>query len=254
MTVLHSWNVNGLRACMRKGFLNYLENHDPDIVCLQEVKAQPEQLEEPLPDRYHAFWNPAEKKGYAGTLILSKQKPNRVRFGLGIAKHDREGRVITATFDSYHVVTVYTPNARNDLSRLDYRTKEWDVDFLAYVRKLSRRKPVIFCGDLNVAHQEIDLARPRPNRGNSGFTDEERARFDEIVAGGFVDTFRAQHPDNHQAYSWWSFRSGARERNVGWRIDYVCVSRRFFRNVEDAFILPEVTGSDHCPVGIAFSA
>ena len=246
-----SWNVNGIRAAIGKGFMNFLETHDPDILCLQETKAEASQVDTPFPDGYEAFWNSAEKKGYSGTLILSRRTPLSVVNGIGKKKHDQEGRVITLEFEDFHLVTVYTPNSKNELQRLDYRSNEWDVDFLKYVKKLDKVKPVIFCGDLNVAHKEIDLARPRANRKNAGFTDEERAGFDRIVAAKFVDSFREFNQEPGQ-YSWWSYRAGARDRNIGWRIDYFCVSAKIRGRLRGAFILPEVLGSDHCPVGIEF--
>ena len=256
MTVwnLQSWNVNGLRAARKKGFDAYLEHERPDVLCLQETRidaAQAEKME--IPGYPHRYWNAAEKKGYSGTALLSRVEPGEVTYGLGIARHDSEGRVITAEFDPFYLITVYTPNAQNHDEngrprRLDYRTREWDVAFLDYVCSLERTKPVIFCGDLNVAHREIDLANPKNNRRNAGFTDEERARFDAIEAAGFVDTFRHLHPDETGRYSWWTYRGGARQRNVGWRIDYFCVSRALVGNIREADILDHVHGSDHCPV------
>lgn len=244
---LHSWNVNGIRATIKKGFLDYLDALAPDIVCLQEVKARQEQVEG-LPDTYEIYWNPAEKAGYSGVAILTKLPPKRVTRGIGIAKHDTEGRVLTLEFDDWFLVTVYTPNSQNELRRLPYRTTEWDVDFLKYVRGLP--KPVIFCGDLNVAHTEIDLARPKPNRRNAGFTDEERASFDNIVSAGYLDSLRVFEPDTPGRYSWWSFRAGARSRNVGWRLDYFLVDKALRRRLQAARIHTEVMGSDHCPVAI----
>ena len=246
-----SWNVNGIRAAIGKGFMGFLAEHSPDILCLQETKAEASQVDAAFPGGYEAYWNSAEKKGYSGTLILTRLTPRSVVNGIGKKKHDREGRVITLAFDDFHLVTVYTPNSQNELQRLDYRSDEWDVDFLKYVRKLDKVKPVIFCGDLNVAHKEIDLARPRANRKNAGFTDEERAGFDRIVASGFVDSLREFNQEPGQ-YSWWSYRAGARARNIGWRIDYFCVSRKIRDRLKGAFILPDVQGSDHCPVGIEF--
>ncbi len=243
---LISWNVNGLRAVCRKGFDDFLRRHDPDILCLQEVKATPEQAELPA-HPYQVYWNSAERKGYAGTATFTKQEPRSVQRGIG-EPADNEGRVLTLEFDDYFVVNCYTPNVRHDLSRLAYRQR-WDAAFRAYLKKLERRKPVIACGDFNVAHEEIDLARPRANRGHAGFTDEERAGFSALLAAGFVDTFRLFTSDGGH-YSWWSYRGKARERNVGWRIDYVIVSAALRHRVTSAFILPEVYGSDHCPVGI----
>ncbi len=254
MTKLHSWNVNGLRAVLKKNFHDYLETERPDILCLQETKISDDLIEDfQFPGYPYAYWNCAVKKGYAGTAILAKEAPLSVCCGMGIEKHDREGRVITAEFDTYYLVTVYTPNSQNHdenkrPKRLDYRAKEWDVAFLAYVRQLDSKKPVIICGDLNVAHSEIDLANPKANRKNAGFTDEERDGFDRLIATGFVDSFRHFYPDAKDRYSWWSYRGGARQRNVGWRIDYVCLSNRLLPQVRDASILDRVEGSDHCPV------
>lgn len=255
-TRLHSWNVNGLRAVLRKNFNSYLESEQPDILCLQETK-----ISEDLVDRFefagypHTYWNCAEKKGYSGTAILSKWEPISVTYGIDTAQHDREGRVITAEFQDYYLTTVYTPNSQNHDEnkrprRLDYRTKEWDLDFLAYVKTLEAKKPVIICGDFNVAHREIDLANPTTNRKNAGFTDEERAGFDRLLEAGFVDSFRHFYPDSEHRYSWWSYRAGARKRNIGWRIDYFCLSECLAPSVQDAFILDHIEGSDHCPVGI----
>ena len=244
-----SWNVNGIRAALGKGLAEFFAAEAPDILCLQETKAQREQVDmDWLDSDYHQFWNSAEKKGYSGTAIFSKRKPISESYGMGKKKFDDEGRVITLEFRSYYVVTVYTPNSQNELRRLDYRI-HWDRAFLKHVRDLEKHKPVIFCGDLNVAHQEIDLARPKQNRKNPGFTDEERAGFDKIVAAGFIDTFREfdQRPDK---YSWWSYRAGARGKNVGWRIDYWCVSAILRKRLKSANILSDVMGSDHCPVGL----
>lgn len=257
--ILLSWNVNGLRAVLKKGFEDFLKRCGADVVCLQETK-----ISEDLTDGFkfvdypHAYWNCAEKKGYSGTAILSKVEPRSIKTGLGIEKHDREGRVITAEFDDYYLVTVYTPNAQNHDEnkrprRLDYRTLEWDVAFLAYVKELEQDKPVIFCGDLNVAHTEIDLANPKSNRKNAGFTDEERAGFDNILSAGFIDSFRHLYPDRTGAYSWWSYRAAARERNVGWRIDYFCVSETLQPAIQSAAIHSEVFGSDHCPIKLEIS-
>jgi len=247
---LISWNVNGIRAVLKKGFAEWFAEEQPDVLCLQETKAKPEQVELPFEFAgYHQYWNSADKPGYSGTLILTKEKPLNVINGIGIDEHDKEGRVITAEYPDYYVVTVYTPNAQNGLARLDYRLS-WDKDFLAFVKDLEKTKPVIFCGDLNVAHQEIDLARPKGNHKNPGFSPQERASFDNIIAADFTDTFRHFHPDTTEAYSWWSYRAGARARNVGWRIDYFCVSNTMIESLEKAWILPEVLGSDHCPVAI----
>jgi exodeoxyribonuclease III len=251
---LTSWNVNGLRAVIKKGFESFLESHAPDVICLQETKISDDLVSGfQFPEYPYTYWNCAEKKGYSGTAILSKIEPISVSYGLGIEKHDKEGRVITAEFEDYFLVTVYTPNSQNHDEnkrprRLDYRTTEWDVDFLAHVKNLEANKPVVFCGDLNVAHTEIDLANPKTNRKNAGFTDEERGRFDAILGAGFVDSFRHLHPDETERYSWWSYRAAARQRNIGWRIDYFCVSSAIQDAIADANIEPDVLGSDHCPV------
>ena len=245
---LISWNVNGIRAVLKKNFLDVVSRVDADVFCIQETKAQPEQVEMELPN-YFQYWNSAEKKGYSGTAVFTKTKPIQIINGMGIAEHDNEGRVITAEFSDYFLVTVYTPNTKRDLSRLDYRV-QWDADFLAYVKGLETQKPVIFCGDLNVAYQEIDLANPKANVGNHGFTKEERAGFDNFVKAGFIDTFRERHPGEDNHYTWWSYMSNARTRNIGWRIDYFCISSALRPRLNDAFILPEVMTSDHCPVGI----
>ncbi len=245
---LISWNVNGIRAAIGKGFLDYVRQEQPDVLCLQEVKATPDQVDLHIPG-YLQYWNTAEKKGYSGTAIFTRKDPLSVMNGMGIAKHDKEGRVITVEYDDYYLVTVYTPNSQRELARLDYRSREWDVDFLAYVKGLEKRKPVVFCGDLNVAHKEIDLANPKTNRRNAGFTDEERAGFDNIVKAGFIDTFR-EFESGGDNYTWWSYRLNARERNIGWRIDYFCISKSLRKRLKEAFIRPEVMGSDHCPVGI----
>lgn len=248
VTKLISWNVNGLRAMLKKGFVEFFEREMPDILCLQEVKATVDQIDVGFPG-YEVFWNAAEKKGYSGTAIYTRFRPLDVKYGLGLDHHDKEGRVITLEYEKVFVVTVYTPNSQDDLRRLSYRTAEWDRDFLAYVKELEKKKPVIFCGDLNVAHKEIDLANPKTNTKNAGFTPEERLGFDNIVAAGFVDTFRHfnQEPKN---YTWWSYRTNARARNVGWRIDYFCVSRVLSEHLVSASILCDVMGSDHCPVSI----
>ena len=246
---LISWNVNGVRAALKKGMADFVAAEDPDILCLQETKAQREQVDmDWLGEEYHQFWNSAEKKGYSGTAIFSKKKPMGESYGFGEEKFDNEGRVITLEFRSYYVVTVYTPNSQNELRRLDYRM-EWDRAFLKHLKKLEETKPVIFCGDLNVAHKEIDLARPKANRKSAGFSDEERAGFDELVGAGFVDTFR-EFDDGPDNYSWWSYRAGARGKNVGWRIDYWCVSESLRKKLKGARILSEVMGSDHCPVEV----
>ena len=248
-----SWNVNGIRSAMDKGFRDFVGGERPDYLCLQEVKARPEQVDTQwVTDLgYHQIWNCAERKGYSGTVIWSLTQPVRSRLGIGIAEHDREGRVITATFDDFHLVNVYVPNSQRGLTRLDYRM-QWDAAFLAFVRKLNRRKPVVFCGDLNCAHQEIDLKNPKANRKNAGFTVEERQGLDRVVAAGFVDTFREfeSGPDH---YSWWTYRNNARERNIGWRIDYFFVAKRILHRVAGASIRSDIFGSDHCPVELALS-
>lgn len=246
MKKMISWNVNGLRACLGKGFLEYLKETDADIFCIQESKLQEGQVELELPG-YHQYWNYAEKKGYSGTAMFTKEEPIAVTYGLGIEEHDHEGRVITAEFPEYYVVTCYTPNSQDGLKRLDYRM-QWEDAFRAYLKALETKKPVIFCGDLNVAHQEIDLKNPKTNRKNAGFSDEERAKFTELLEAGFVDTFRYFYPDQEGIYSWWSYRFSARAKNAGWRIDYFCVSESLKDRLVDAKIHTEVLGSDHCPV------
>lgn len=246
MKKMISWNVNGLRACLGKGFLEYLKETDADIFCIQESKLQEGQVDLELPG-YHQYWNYAEKKGYSGTAMFTKEEPIAVTYGLGIEEHDHEGRVITAEFPEYYVVTCYTPNSQDGLKRLDYRM-QWEDAFRAYLKALETKKPVIFCGDLNVAHQEIDLKNPKTNRKNAGFSDEERAKFTELLEAGFVDTFRYFYPDQEGIYSWWSYRFSARAKNAGWRIDYFCVSESLKDRLVDAKIHTEVMGSDHCPV------
>lgn len=245
---LISWNVNGLRAVLRKNFLDFLAAEKPDVLCLQETKCTPDDVEQLWPARYTTYWNCAEKKGYSGTALFTKTRPLKVTPHVGVAEHDREGRVLTAEFAEFFLVNVYVPNSKRDLSRLAYRQR-WDRDFLRYLQKLEKRKPVVFCGDLNVAHQEIDLTHPKANVKNHGFTPEERAGFTAFVQAGFVDTFREfQNGGGH--YTWWSQRGGARVRNVGWRLDYFLVSQSVRPRLRRAFIRPEVMGSDHCPVGI----
>ena len=247
---LISWNVNGIRAVLKKGFLEFLDEHQPDLVLLQEVKATPDQVEHDFTGAgWDIHWNPAQKKGYSGVATLGRIPALSVRHGIGLPGHDDEGRVLTTEHPDFFVVNVYTPNSQDELRRLPYRMT-WDAAFLAYVKELEKTKPVIFAGDLNVAHREIDLARPKQNRKCAGFSDEERAGFDDIVAAGFVDTFRHFHPDEPDHYTWWSYRGGAREKNIGWRIDYFCVSEPLISRVKSAGILPEVIGSDHCPVVI----
>lgn len=243
-----SWNVNGLRACVGKGFLDFVAEADADIFCIQESKLQAGQIDLDLPS-YHQYWNYAEKKGYSGTAVFSKEEPVSVSCGMGIEKHDHEGRVITLEFRDYYFVTVYTPNSQDQLARLSYRM-EWEEDFLTYLKGLEASKPVIFCGDLNVAHKEIDLKNPKTNRKNAGFTDEERAKFTALTEAGFIDTFRHFYPDLENAYSWWSYRFHAREKNAGWRIDYFMVSSTLKEKLKDAVIYKDILGSDHCPVGL----
>ncbi|MED3515719.1 exodeoxyribonuclease III [Bacillus subtilis] len=244
---LISWNVNGLRAVMRKmDFLSYLKEEDADIICLQETKIQDGQVDL-QPEGYHVYWNYAVKKGYSGTAFFSKQEPLQVIYGIGVEEHDQEGRVITLEFENVFVMTVYTPNSRRGLERIDYRM-QWEEALLSYILELDQKKPVILCGDLNVAHQEIDLKNPKANRNNAGFSDQERGAFTRFLEAGFVDSFRHVYPDLEGAYSWWSYRAGARDRNIGWRIDYFVVSESLKEQVEDASISADVMGSDHCPV------
>ncbi len=243
-----SWNVNGIRAAIKKGFLDFVEDVDADILCLQEVRALPEQVDLDVPG-YTMHWYPAQKKGYSGTGILSRVEFIEVTRGLGVKKHDNEGRVLTAELPDYYLVTVYTPNSKRGLARLDYRTLEWDRAFARYVKKLEKTKPVVLCGDLNVAHEEIDLARPKDNHRNAGFTDEERATFDKLLKSGFIDTFREFTKEGGH-YTWWSNFGGARERNIGWRIDYFCISKTLRPRLKEATIMPEVMGSDHCPIAM----
>lgn len=248
MMKLISWNVNGLRACAGKGFEESFKALDADFFCLQETKMQEGQLDLAF-DGYESYWNYADKKGYSGTAIYTRQKPLNVSYGIGIDEHDHEGRVITLEMDNFFLVTVYTPNSQDGLKRLDYRMK-WEDDFQAYLKSLDEKKPVIVCGDMNVAHKEIDLKNPKTNRKNAGFTDEEREKFTQLLQKGFIDTFRFFYPDKTDIYSWWSYRFHAREKNAGWRIDYFVVSNRLFPQVTDSIIHTEVMGSDHCPVEI----
>ena len=241
-----SWNVNGLRACVQKGFLDYFHSADADFFCIQESKLQEGQITLDLPG-YHQYWNYAEKKGYSGTAIFARQEPLSVSYGIGIEEHDREGRVITLEYDSFYLVTCYTPNSQNELARLPYRMT-WEDDFLAYLKSLDSKKPVILCGDLNVAHEEIDLKNPKSNRQNAGFSDEERAKMTALLQAGFTDTFRHFYPDTEGIYSWWYYRFKAREKNAGWRIDYFITSERLDPQLKKAAIHTEVFGSDHCPV------
>lgn len=248
---LISWNVNGLRACMQKGFMDFFNEADADIFCIQESKLQEGQISLDLPD-YHQYWNYAEKKGYSGTAIFTKKEPLSVSYGIGIEEHDKEGRVITLEYEDFYIVTCYTPNSQNELARLPYRMK-WEDDFLAYLKKLDTDKPVILCGDLNVAHEEIDLKNPKTNRKNAGFSDEERAKMTELLSNGFTDTFRYFYPDLEGVYSWWSYRFKAREKNAGWRIDYFITSNRLEERLSDAKIHTTVMGSDHCPVELTLN-
>ena len=243
-----SWNVNGLRAVVKKGFEDIFWSLDADFVCLQETKLQEGQINLDLPG-YESYWCYAEKKGYSGTAIFTRRTPLSVSYNLGIPEHDSEGRVITLEYEDFYLVCVYTPNSQDGLRRLDYRMS-WEDDFRDYLCELDKSKPVIVCGDMNVAHEEIDLKNPATNHFNPGFSDEEREKFTELLNAGFIDTFRSLYPDRADAYSWWSYRAAARQRNVGWRIDYFVVSERLRGNIKDAYILPEVMGSDHCPVGL----
>ena len=246
---LISWNVNGLRACLGKGFPEFVSKELPDLLALQEVKMEEGQAELPLPPGYHVYWNSAERKGYSGTAVLARTEPLSVSRGMGVERHDHEGRILTLEYPDFWFVCVYTPNSQQELARLAYRM-EWEDDFRGYLLELDRTKPVILCGDLNVAHQEIDLKNPGANRKNPGFTQEERDKLTALLEAGFVDTFRHFYPDRTGAYSWWSYRFRAREKNAGWRIDYFLVSQRLVSRLDDAVIYQEVTGSDHCPVGL----
>lgn len=243
-----SWNVNGLRAAVKKGFEESFWALDADFFCVQETKLQEGQIELDLPG-YESYWSYAEKKGYSGTAIFTKHTPLSVSYNLGIPEHDTEGRAVTLEYEDFYLVCVYTPNAQDGLKRIDYRMS-WEDAFRDYLMELDGKKPVIVCGDMNVAHEEIDLKNPATNRGNAGFSDEERGKFTELLEAGFTDSFRYLYPDRTDAYSWWSYRAGARARNVGWRIDYFVVSDRLRDNIKEAYILPEIEGSDHCPVGL----
>lgn len=243
---LVSWNVNGLRACLGKGFLDFCAQADADIICLQETKMRPEQADFDLPG-YHRYWNSADKAGYSGTAVFTKAEPLAVTYDFGADVHRHEGRIITAEYPGFYLVCCYTPNSQDQLKRLDYRM-QWEDDLRSYLLELDAKKPVVYCGDLNVAHEEIDIKNPKTNRRNAGFTDEERGKMTELLAAGFVDTFRALYPDRTGAYSWWSYRFNARKNNAGWRIDYFIVSERLRDKVRAADILSDVTGSDHCPV------
>ena len=245
---LISWNVNGIRACINKGFEDFFKNIDADIFCIQETKCQPEQIDLKF-EGYKSYYNSAERKGYSGTAIYTKKEPLNVTFGIGIEEHDKEGRVITLEFENCYVVTIYTPNSKRELERLEYR-QIWEDEIRKYLLELDSRKPVIMCGDLNVAHQEIDLKNPKTNRGNAGFTDEEREKMTELLKVGFVDTFRYLYPNKTDSYSWWSYMGRAREKNIGWRIDYFITSKDIEKNIKQATIYSDVLGSDHCPVGL----
>lgn len=246
-----SWNVNGLRACMQKGFMDYFLQQEPDFFCLQEIKLQEGQIDLQIPG-YSIYWNYAQKKGYSGTAIITKHIPISVQYGIGVEDLDTEGRVITLEYDQFYLVTCYTPNAQQGLARIDHRLK-WEEAFCQYLTQLDQNKPVILCGDLNVAHQEIDLKNPSSNRGNAGFSDEERACFTKLLSKGFTDTFRYLYPDKTGAYSWWSYRFNARANNAGWRIDYFLVSDRLASQVSEADIHSDITGSDHCPVSLSLT-
>ncbi|MFA6708918.1 MAG: exodeoxyribonuclease III [Fusobacterium sp.] len=243
-----SWNVNGIRACVKKGFLDFFNEVDADIFCLQETKLQEGQIDLQL-EGYHQYWNYAERKGYSGTALFTKKKPLKVTYGMDIEEHDKEGRIITAEYEDFYFVTIYTPNSKTKLERLEYRMI-WEDDFKAYLKNLEKSKPVIFCGDLNVAHKEIDLKNPKANKKNAGFTDEERGKFTNLVEDGFIDTFRYFYPDAIEQYSWWSYRFSARTRNAGWRIDYFMVSKSLENRLQSAKIHNEILGSDHCPVEV----
>lgn len=248
MTKLISWNVNGLRACIGKGFLDFFKEVNADVFCIQESKLQEGQIQLEL-DGYEQYWNYAAKKGYSGTAIFTKIKPISAFCGIGIEEHDNEGRVITLEFDEYFLVNVYTPNSKRELERLEYRMK-WEDDFRVYLKKLEEKKPVIFCGDMNVAHNDIDLKNPKTNRNSAGFTTQEREKLTELLSQGFVDTYRSLYPDKTDAYTWWSYMFSARAKNAGWRIDYFCVSESLKDRIESADIYSDVMGSDHCPVGL----
>lgn len=248
MMKLISWNVNGIRACVVKGFEEFFNNIDADVFCIQETKCQPDQIDLEF-DGYYSFWNSAEKKGYSGTAIFSKIKPINITYGIGKDGYDNEGRVITLEYENYYLVNIYTPNSKRELERLDYRQK-WEDEIREYLNKLKNNKSVIMCGDLNVAHKEIDLKNPKTNRHNAGFTDEERNKFSELLDSGFIDSYRYLYPDKKDAYSWWSYMGKAREKNVGWRIDYFVTSEDLAKKIKEAYIYSDIMGSDHCPVGI----
>ena len=245
---LISWNVNGIRACVNKGFKNFFENIDADIFCIQETKCQPEQINLEFKG-YKSYWNSAERKGYSGTAIFTKKEPISIKYGIGMDEHDKEGRVITLEFEKNYVVTIYTPNSKRELERLEYR-QIWEDEIRKYLTKLNKKKPVIMCGDLNVAHEEIDLKNPKTNHKNAGFTDEERNKMTQLLNAGFTDTFRYLYPEKTEAYTWWSYMGKAREKNVGWRIDYFIVSDKIKNEIKNATIYNEILGSDHCPIGL----
>lgn len=245
---LISWNVNGIRACVGKGFKEFFKQVQADIFCIQETKCSPDQIELEF-DGYNSYWNSAKKKGYSGTAIFTKIKPKQVTYGIGIEEHDQEGRIITLEFEKFYLVNNYTPNSKRELERLEYR-QQWEDEIRKYLLKLNKKKPVIMCGDLNVAHQEIDLKNPKTNKGNAGFTNEERQKMTELLQAGFTDSFRHLYPNKENSYSWWSYMGKAREKNVGWRIDYFIVSNNIKEKIEEASIYPEIMGSDHCPVGL----
>ena len=245
---LVSWNVNGIRACVNKGFKDFFKQIDADIFCIQETKCMQNQIELDF-DGYNSYWNSAEKKGYSGTAVFTKEEPLTVKFGIGIEEHDKEVRVITLEFENFFLVNIYTPNSKRELERLDYR-QVWEDEIRNYLVHLNKIKPVIMCGDLNVAHKEIDLKNPKTNRGNAGFTDEERQKMTELLEAGFVDSYRYLYPEKQDTYTWWSYMGRAREKNVGWRIDYFIVSESISNKIKQAFIYPEIMGSDHCPVGL----
>ena len=244
---LISWNVNGIRACVNKGFKNFFENIDADIFCIQETKCQPEQINLEFKG-YKSYWNSAERKGYSGTAIFTKKEPISIKYGIGMDEHDKEGRVITLEFEKNYVVTIYTPNSKRELERLEYR-QIWEDEIRKYLTKLNKKKPVIMCGDLNVAHEEIDLKNPKTNHKNAGFTDEERNKMTQLLNAGFTDTFRYLYPEKTESYTWWSYMGKAREKNVGWRIDYFIVSDKIKNEIKNATIYNEILGSDHCPIG-----
>lgn len=245
---LVSWNVNGIRACLAKGFEEFFYEIKADIFCIQETKCQPGQVELEF-DGYYSYWNSAEKKGYSGTAIFTKKKPINISYGIGIDEHDKEGRVITLEYKDFYLVNVYTPNSKRELERLEYRQK-WEDDLRKYLKELDNKKPVIMCGDLNVAHQEIDLKNPKTNRRSAGFTDEERNKMTELLNEGFIDTYRYLYPEQKEAYTWWSYMFKSREKNIGWRIDYFIVSEKIKEKIEEATIFSDILGSDHCPVGV----